>query len=271
MRLLFIFVLLLLPSFSEARTNLHFSILDSAALVAINTGSYGSGVYFNTNKASYFITAKHVLYDEKGNLRGDKITLTNKNDIFVDFNAEPKKSTVVCSKTYDIAYIKLGDIKKDDQTGQNVTYFLAGVRMRANSIANAFVARIEDVMKFEQIGVSNDVFMIGYPNSLSLNNDNLEPTKPLLRKGIVAGKNTTKRIVILDSPAYPGNSGGPIFGEDLDSGRIKLMGIVTEFIPLIERLKSNLFGYENSNVTNSGYAVVVPLDEILKLINDNEK
>lgn len=67
MRIVFAAILMLfcLPVFSEAKPNLHPSVLDSAALVVIDTGSFGSGVYVHTDKFSYLITAKHVLYDEK--------------------------------------------------------------------------------------------------------------------------------------------------------------------------------------------------------------
>lgn len=182
--------------------------------------------------------------------------------------ATPKESPVGFSNSYDIAYIKLGNRKNDEKTGEILTYFSPGITMKLNSPPTPIVgANLTDIVKYENVGVSNNVFMVGYPMSLSQNDDNIERTKPLLRRGIVAGKNSIKHIIIIDSPAYPGNSGGPVYEEDVEIGRIKLMGVVTEFVPLIEKLKSNLFGYENTNVTNSGYAIVVPFDDILEIIN----
>ncbi len=145
----------------------------------------------------------------------------------------------------------------------------SGITMKANSGYDILSANLSDIVNFPEVGISNNVFMIGYPRSLSLNDESLEPNQPLLRKGIVAGKNSVKHLVIIDSPAYPGNSGGPIWEEDPELGKVKLIGIVTEFVPLVERLKSNLYGYENSNITNSGYAIVVPFDDIIEKLKNH--
>jgi hypothetical protein len=73
------------------------------------------------------------------------------------------------------------------------------------------------VKTFDQVLIGNDVIMYGYPTSLGLANIlQLNPDRPLLRKGIVAGKNLQQHTLILDCPIYQGNSGGPIFEIDRD-------------------------------------------------------
>ena len=41
-------------------------------LILLNSGSTGSGFQLNTGENMYFVTAKHVLFDDKGNLLSDK-------------------------------------------------------------------------------------------------------------------------------------------------------------------------------------------------------
>lgn len=64
--------------------------LSYGLLISINGGGYGSGYFVNTNSKKYLVTAKHVLYDDTGKIRGD---ITNvlaytediENDEKIDF------------------------------------------------------------------------------------------------------------------------------------------------------------------------------------------
>ena len=66
---------------------------------------------------------------------------------------------------------------------------------------------------------------------------------------------------------YQGNSGGAVYELNRVSGEIKLIGLVSQFVPFEEHLKSEAYGYINTNITNSGYAVIVPIDSVIDLIN----
>jgi hypothetical protein len=65
---------------------------------------------------------------------------------------------------------------------------------------------ITGTRKFDDVYISNDIFLFGYPTALG-REAQLDESKPLLRKGIVAGKTEDGRFVI-DCPVYFGNSGG---------------------------------------------------------------
>ena len=70
----------------------------------------------------------------------------------------------------------------------------------------------EGIKTLDEVIVGNDVIMYGYPTSLGLEKiAQIDPLRPLLRKGIVAGKNIQRSSLVLDCPAYFGNSGGPVF------------------------------------------------------------
>jgi hypothetical protein len=50
--------------------------------------------------------------------------------------------------------------------------------------------------------------------------------------------------------------------EDIVSKRFWVIGIVTEFIPLVDSCKTLL------SLSNSGYSVAVPMDAVMDLVGD---
>ena len=105
--------------------------------------------------------------------------------------------------------------------------------------------------------------MYGYPRSLGgISSDrqfDLDPFRLLLSNGLVAGLNEAKRTIILDCPAYHGNSGGPAVEVEPDGfqRRFLIIGVITEFVASVEAVSGVTFTY------NSGYSVVEPMDAVL--------
>jgi hypothetical protein len=94
-------------------------------------------------------------------------------------------------------------------------------------------------------------------------------TRPLLRKGIVAGKDGTRKHIIIDCPVYKGNSGGLAVEAEqigLVNRKFKPIGVVVEIVPFVEQYESRQYGYVNTSIENSGYAFVEPMDRIKDLI-----
>ena len=112
------------------------------------------------------------------------------------------------------------------------------------------------------------MFVLGFPSSLGLKDINY--SRPLLRKGIVAGKDPQTRIIIIDCPTYPGNSGGPALQHErthlLDVGRLEVFGLVSKLVLFEQKWVNLSFGRVNTEVSNSGYTIVVPGDAILELL-----
>src|SRR5436190_14803311 len=128
---------------------------------------------------------------------------------------------------------------------------------------------MDTVKRFDEVLTGNDVFVFGYPTSLGLKSDptrplQFDPSLPLLRKGIVAGKNPRLHTLILDSPIYFGNSGGPALEVEQDGlqRRFRVIGVVSEFIPLEEA------GRTIHTLANSGYSVAVGMDAVLELTHE---
>jgi len=112
--------------------------------------------------------------------------------------------------------------------------------------------------------------MFGYPTSLTgLIREIFDPSEPLLRKGIVAGINLGKRTIIIDCPAYFGNSGGPVIQIEhpaLNQTRFRIIGLVSGFVPFQEEWENKTMGYSHLIKSNSGYTVVEPIEIALELV-----
>lgn len=281
MRILyFVVAIFLITSNASATTNLHFTIQNTPVLLIIEPRGAGSGIYVRTDTGVYLVTAKHVLYDEKGALKGSKARLVSydgneikKQIIFdVDLKITQENQSIFFHNSKDLAAIRVVRFAKDSKTNEVTAYLSLGVTQKREADATVTIATIEDTKPYKSIRPSTDVFVLGYPTSLSLDIEGiLDPTTPLLRKGIVAGKNDKNHTIIIDCPVFQGNSGGPVFEQEADKEGIlhtKLIGIVSKFVPLVEKWRSSLYDYENLNLSNSGYAVVVPLDDIQQFIKD---
>jgi hypothetical protein len=122
------------------------------------------------------------------------------------------------------------------------------------------------VETFDKVLIGNDVLIFGYPTSLGLEEiPQLDPLRPLLRKGLIAGQNPGKRSIVIDAPVYPGNSGGPVvqvrrvgpFG----GANFSVIGVVRQLVPFV--------GFEapsKQTLANSGYSIVTPMDFVLELV-----
>ena len=98
----------------------------------------------------------------------------------------------------------------------------------------------------------------------------IDPLRPLLRFGIIAGTNPSNKTIILDCPAYPGNSGGPVVEVEqvnISTYDLRIIGVVSQFVPFAETWVNVTHKYQNLTISNSGYAIAVSMDPVLELIN----
>ncbi len=185
----------------------------------------------------------------------------------IEFNLADLLSTnkLRYSDDYDIAVIEFGMLNEG-----NLKTKKKDVKVRSLSQKGFLSVNIDTLKTYDDILIGNEVFVFGFPTSIGLKNTpQINYNRPLLRKGIVAGINNKLKTIIIDCPVYFGNSGGPVIEverEGLKKIHYKVIGIVTEFVPFVEKINNITQNYQNINVTNSGYAVVVPTDFILELI-----
>jgi len=248
-------------------------------LVTLDTGSTASGFYLNVeHKHLYFVTAKHVLFrytKDQLALKSDKadllsypapVSLEDPVRLELDLKVLLENGNIKAHPEKDVAVIKITGTRKSPMSVD----LAEGVIKKDGFQGSLLSAGLENIKTFENILPSNEVFIFGYPTSLGIKSHmQIDPNKPLLRKGIIAGKNDINRTIILDCPSYYGNSGGPcIEVEQIDplNRDFHLIGVVIEFVPFEEQWVNIRHGLMNSEFENSGYSVVEPIDSVLELI-----
>jgi S1-C subfamily serine protease len=236
-------------------------------LITVKNGT-GSGFFFATATNVYLVTAKHVLFEpnttsllstsfELLSYSGD-LSDSTPNLVSVDVTKAGANS-IVCHPSQDVAVMKL--FSRDSKAGKITP--LLGVTMR---LSKGGILSVDQgsIKKFDEVLVGNEVILLGYPTSLGLQGmPQIDPQRPLLRKGIVAGQNRTVRSIILDCPAYFGNSGGPVIeisADDLGRRHFLIIGLVSKYVPYADGGKTFVI------MANSGYSIVTPIDFVLDLI-----
>ena len=232
-----------------------------------------SGFYLMQGGNVYFITARHVVVNSKGTLTTPTLTLTSyspgkdgpeKNVLEIDLIKADSIREVRIHKYHDVAILRVG-IDTIILGKRNILFM---DYVHSKDIAKQGLIAGSALTLFDSAILSNDAFILGYPGAIGIPDiPQLDYSQPLIRKGVIAGKNLRNKTLIIDCPTYPGNSGGPVFEVDqkgLDR-TMRIVGVVSEFIPFEETWRNARFGYENHQISNSGYCVVEPMDFVLEL------
>ncbi|OGI66828.1 hypothetical protein A2823_01165 [Candidatus Nomurabacteria bacterium RIFCSPHIGHO2_01_FULL_41_91] len=250
--------------------------------VKISIGnSSGSGFLISYENNIYLVTAKHVVYQQDNITKnyvlfGDKLKITCYTFLEQLSPHIPRVYEIEVTKilldnnlkshpTADIVVIKLGS--KDDKS---VLSFVPGISVIQNAEGALVHYLMDGSRKFDDLEITNDVFVLGYPVSLSTSEmKQINYDAPLVRKGIIAGKNYENKTIVLDCPVYGGNSGGMVLEMNSEKSKIHLIGVVVQFIPFVDQWRNVRFPeLYNSNFQNSGYSIALPVDYIYDLIKE---
>lgn len=280
-----VFLLLAFPITGRAIRAIPNDNLAYPVLITHEAGGTGTGFYLSTDKYIYLVTARHILFNDESPNK-PRFTLKSNSIKLLSYPHDPKERGKIVLKmdlkslnnsgnlryhrTRDVAIVRVArKIKSEDQ--RTFVKTLDGVKITKKTTSGIIGVNISSLKKYEQVLTANEVFIFGYPTSLGIKNiPQIDYLKPLLRKGIVAGKNDKEKTIIIDCPSYPGNSGGPVLEvEQVGLGyNFNIIGIVSEFIPFAETWKNVTHGYKNLTISNSGYSVVTPIDVVHELIWD---
>ena len=246
--------------------------------VKIEIGSStGSGFLVRFEQEIFLVTAKHVLYKPEGGLYFSKV----RTSIYlfsgstsqqvpmikeIDLEILMKENNLRPDSNVDLVILKIGTVN------DGKVDYVQGIKEIQNSTGKLIAYPMDKSRKFNDVEITNDIFILGYPVSIStsvLKQINYET--PLVRKGIIAGKNSLNKTLILDCPVYGGNSGGLVLEINVTPdgllANFHLVGIVVQFIPFIDTWQNVKFpGLINQNYQNSGYSVALPVDYIFELI-----
>jgi hypothetical protein len=177
------------------------------------------------------------------------------NELKLDLNKLMKNRGVRYHPSSDVAVVSIGRTLKKDE--KKYLEFLPGITQPQEKKAHILSLANEGIKMFKDVTVSNEVFMFGYPTSLATN-PQIDIKRPLLRRGVVAGKNELLKTIILDCPAFYGNSGGLV----LEVDRVSLVNIEFRGIGII----SQLVPYAGRWIENSGYTIAVPMDVVAEML-----
>ena len=241
----------------------------------------GSGFFLQLSNSVYLITAKHVFFTEpEGTNAPSLLSLaavvksysragtTNVSERVFNINLAQLMSAgeIRCSTNRDVALVRVEQGKSNDV---NVVDPLPGFAP-ASPAGGLNLFNIEFACRTSEVDVGADVFMFGYPISLTGPISAIfDPSEPLLRKGIVAGLNLGRKTMIIDCPSYFGNSGGPVIMVDhpnFGATRFRAIGLVSGFVPFQEEWENKTMRYSHVLKSNSGYTVVEPIDIALDLV-----
>jgi len=249
----------------------------------------GSGFYLNSGPAVYLVTARHVLFkaiaepNSEAQLLCGKATLVSyskdpiekeQNRVSIDLTLLNVAGKVKAHPSHDVAIVEIA--KMDD--GSNDQHLAAtshtakpsrGVEILHSTKSGLLLAPIDFIKRFNEVLTANDVYVLGYPSSIGLQQaPQIDYSAPLLRKGIVAGLNHTNNTLVLDCLTFQGNSGGPVLEvTPLGLGnRIRVIGVISQYVPLSETWVNTTLSYYNMQIHNSGYSIAEPMDPVLELI-----
>ncbi len=222
------------------------------------------GFYRDTKNQVFLLTNRHVL--EKNTqviIRFNKLDGTAANDfplMLRNMNGESLYSGHP-NDAVDVAVVKLNS-EFLSKTESNYQYF--DIDSEAMSL---------EQMQMGNMNEGSLVYALGFPMNLV----DKDRQYPICRLGCISRISDAFEFdnavdFLVDAQTFPGNSGGPIVvrtGDSSDaSTTIKLIGILSAYIPYREPLYSRQTGQQRSLMEeNSGLTVVHPVDRIREVIN----
>jgi hypothetical protein len=278
------FFLYVLSSKGFASNTIPEDNLKYPVLVSFPNGEAASGFFiFKPGQGLYFVTAKHVFFTENMEaLKNDRALLTAytkapgfDDQVKIELNLAEltRNQSIRYSGSQDVVAIKMAGLAEGSETS-----FLPGVTIRRGSAKGASVVAVNAaaaVKLYGDVSIADEIYIFGYPVSLGIENfPQVDYERPLLRKGVIAGKNEKLGTMILDCAMYYGNSGGPIVQVEAvgpGSYEYRVIGLVSEFIPFQEKWLNLQYKYANTNIQNTGYSVAVPIDAVLDILNSEKE
>ena len=241
----------------------------------------GSGVFLQMSNSVYLITAKHVLFAEPEGTNAPALlsstaiaktysragtTNVSERKFAINLAELLSAGEIRFSTNRDVALVRVEQCRSNDV---NLVRAVSGFMPLSPEGGLAFFGP-EFTCRMAEVDVGAEVYMFGYPISLTGPISAIfDPSEPLLRKGVVAGLNLGRKTIIIDCPAYFGNSGGPVLQVDhpqFGETRFRIIGLVSSFVPFQEEWENKTMRYSHVLKSNSGYTVVEPIDIALDLV-----
>lgn len=246
-----------------------------SALIELDNGASASGFFCQSGTNVFLATARHVLLTPNStNLNAHFATIIYYPNKELTHKSTPTRAEM----KIDLLGLSTNGLIRSHPTQDAVVAQIAKVipeSPNGNMVYNEFVDCAYPIginplhTVYDRLKVGTDAFVFGYPRSVGVKEipglalpEQIDYDLPLVKKCIVSGKNPKNRTIILHTTAHFGNSGGPVF--DFSSG--ELIGLISEYIPFVERINNETYRYSNIQFSNSGYSVVVSADSVLEIL-----
>jgi len=271
-------ILILIPctTMNPVKAELPDNNLGYPVLIESEHGGVGSGFFLEAGRQIYLITASHVLFSsETRKMKGSYARVTAQSPgqgspvfrMSLNLPRLIKDSRIRIHGAHDVMLIHIGEMEGGGDSTAPLEYKNGVTTSKGGTIV---VVAGGNTMLSDSVKVSREVFVLGFPKSVGIRAvEQVDFLTPLVRRGIVAGKNLHKGSIILDCQVDGGNSGGPVIQVSHDeegNDRFCVIGLVTEFIPNAEEWVNRNHGQVRVNFSNSGYSVVVPMDSVWEMI-----
>jgi hypothetical protein len=278
--IIFLFVIFIFSSVNDASSirSIPNDKLGVPVKIALSDGTSGIGFYLNDDPFTYLVTSKHLLYNKNSSTPKAKMAeLTSygkdQNDLspnIIQLYLEDMFTTknLRSHDTHDVAIGRIGKVEIQNDSEVLKLYKWA----RSVNWANTGIVRVDRkniTKKFSEVLISNEIFVYGYPSSIGLKYiPQIDYNRPLLRKGIVAGVSPKTSTIIIDLGIYEGNIGCPVIEVNRNgySSDLKLIGLISQYIPYAEEWLNRQGSKSDVVLSNSGYAVAIPVDFILEIL-----
>jgi hypothetical protein len=283
--------------------NLAYPVLINLTDCTSNTTSIqGTGFFLNAPSATYLVTARHVLFNEAVRLapnqprplqckRAELLSYPKDpkekqlNRFSVDLETLNQAGRVKAHPTHDVAVVQVAIVitanpapaptvpaatpNAADGSQLRRIETVPGVAINHSAPSGILGVGLDTLEKFDQVLTPNDIYVLGYPESIGLQQaPQIDYSAPLLRKGVVAGTNSANKTIVLDCMTFHGNSGGPVL-EVIHQGlqnRFIVIGVVSQYVPIAETWINTTQSYFNMQLYNSGYSIAEPMDPVLELV-----
>jgi hypothetical protein len=280
--ILLLALLIIFPASLFATRKIPDDNLAYPVLLTLKNGDTASGFYLESGKNIFLVTAGHVLFSfDEDKLISAEMELRSYDQnptvkdpavLHVDLATLLRDGSIRHQRLLDVAVIKLGSVSVEGATHQ--IHANAGVVFASHGPVITTVGTA-NVKRFGEVLVANEVIVFGFPTSIGIKQvPQIDYLHPLIRKGIVAGKNDSNKTIVLDCAIYPGNSGGPVLEidqQDITTVNFRVIGLVTQFVPVAETWENKMHRYTNLSISNSGYSVAASMDIVLALVEELER
>ena len=189
------------------------------------------------------------------------------NLIKLDLSYLVKENSFLIHPEFDVAVVPIG---KNEGPSLNL---MKGVTKVTTARTGIIGVSIKNIKRLSDVLIANEVYVFAFPSSIGIRKSpRFDYDRPLLRKGVVSGKSIKLKSIVIDTPAFKGDSGGSVLEVEQQGFEYhyRLIGLISEFIPYVEEWHNRQLGYTNIEISNSGYSVVAPADFILDLISEFE-